>query len=98
MTFTRATLRMYAGVIVWGLHFGVLYAMTAYACARGGSWVQGAVLAAGIVAGIACVFLMVRGWRRRERFEEGVAAGVAALALLAIVWETIPVFLVPSCG
>lgn len=97
MPFFVTTLRISAGVIVWVLHFGFIYGVTALACARGlpavVPWVIGGATA---VAGAACLALIARE-RRRQGFEAWLAIGVAAAALLAIVWETLPVFMVPIC-
>jgi hypothetical protein len=91
---------MASGVIVWALHFAVIYGYAGLACAR--QWdatVGWAVAAATLVAAIALVVPLAAGWRGRARFEHGIAAGLAAFALLAIVWEGASVaFLVPCRG
>lgn len=98
MSFVTTALRLSAGVIVWSLHFAVIYGFTALACARGMAapvpWIIGVATLAG---GGACVAIMVAALGRREQFESWVAAGVAGFALLAILWESIPVLTVAPC-
>jgi hypothetical protein len=97
MPFVATTLRISAGVIVWILHFAFVYGVTALACARGlpavVPWVIGGATA---VAGTACLALIAREWRR-PGFEAWLTIGLDATALLAILWETLPVFMVPIC-
>jgi len=92
-------LRMSAGVIVWAVHFGALYGFTALACARGFAgavpWVTGA---ASFVAVLAMLFIMARNLPRRGEFESWMAFSIAALALVGIVFETVPVYVVRTCG
>lgn len=93
-----AALWMSSGVIVWALHFGALYGLTALACARGWqSLVVPSIALATALAAILALLIVVAGWRRRARFESWMTAGIAALALVAIVWEAIPVLIVPIC-
>lgn len=99
MSFAATAFRISAGVIVWAVHFGVVYGLTAIACARGAPslavWTIGI---ATLVAAAIAAAVLVREWRRREAFEAWLAAGLAALALVAIVWEAVPVLIVPVCG
>jgi hypothetical protein len=87
-----------SGVIVWALHFGVIYGFTALACARGFPhavpWV---ILAATLTAGALAVALVVKGYRGRPEFIDWMTASVAGLALVAIAYESIAAFLVPLC-
>lgn len=88
-----------SGVAVWALHFTLIYGLTALACARGYAaaipWIVGiatlgaATLAAGIVA---------KGYRGRAAFNEWMTAGVAAFALIAIIYETLAGLLSAPCG
>jgi hypothetical protein len=99
MSFPSTALFISAGVIIWALHFGALYGLTALACARG--WeaiVPPFIAAATAVAVIASLVVIAAGWRRREVFEYWLAATVAGFGLLAIVYEAIPVLMVPTCG
>ena len=50
-----------------------------------------------MVAAILAVAVVVAGWRRRAQFESWMTAGIAALALVAILWEALPVLIVPIC-
>lgn len=99
MSFAAASLRMFAGPIVWALHFTVIYGLTGIACARGlvGA-VPWGVLLATLVAGAVCLLMMVRELRRGPGFLPWMAAGLAGFALLAIIWETVPVLVVRPCA
>lgn len=99
MSFARTSLYISAGVIIWALHFALIYGVTALACARG--WdgiVAPAIALASLVAVLATLVVIVVGWRRRAQFESWLAATVGALALVAIIYEAIPVLIVPTCG
>jgi hypothetical protein len=104
--FTRTTLRMFSGVIIWAAHFTVIYSITALACARGvaetqwlgASLVAWSIGAATFVATVAILVMVVPALRdARESFESWMTAAVGALALLAVVYETVPVMMVPAC-
>ncbi|KON81421.1 hypothetical protein PA01_07210 [Azoarcus sp. PA01] len=98
MSFVASSLRLSAGVIVWALHFSVIYGLTALACARAAAqavpWVIGA---ATLVASGVCVAIIVRELGRGPGFESWLAAGLAVLALLAVLWEALPVLMVAPC-
>ena len=99
MSFPLTALRISAGVIVWTLHFAAIYGVTGLACARGWtSIIAPSIVAATALAAAACLAIIVAGWRRRAEFESWLSASVAALALVAIVYESIPVLIVPPCG
>ena len=94
----RQLLFMSSGVVIWALHFGAIYGLTGLACARG--WpeaVTPGVALATVVAALLALAVLVAGWRRRVQFESWMTAGIAALALVAIVWEALPVLIVPIC-
>lgn len=86
-------------IVVWALHFAVIYGTTGLACARGAPgmvpWVIGI---ATLLAAAACSAIFVMHARRRGAFRHWLSAGIAAMALLAIVWEALPVLLVPACA
>jgi hypothetical protein len=87
-----------SGVLVWALHFTALYGFTALACARGfPRAVPGFVAGATLVAGALAAVLVLKGYRGRREFIEWMTASVAGLALVAIVYESITVLLVPLC-
>jgi hypothetical protein len=87
-----------SGAIVWALHFAAIYGITALACARGlpaaVPWTIGIATALAVAAAAACVALGLRA----AGFAGWLTAAVAGLALMAIVWEAVPVFVVPACA
>ena len=96
----RRTLFISAGILVWALHFTAIYGYTGLACARG--WersVTPTVTVMTVFASIAAAGVIYVAMRRREHFEHALAAGLAAFALLAILWEGAGVaFLVPCAA
>jgi hypothetical protein len=42
--------------------------------------------------------VLVLGWRRRSEFESWFSASAAAFALVAVVWEALPVAVIAPCG
>ncbi len=106
--FASTTLWIGAGIIVWALHFLVLYGVTALACARGldeARWlglglVPWTVFVA-TLAGVGVVaWIGVSAWRSRsrERLAPWLAATLCAMAAFAMLLEAIPVAIVPVCG
>ena len=99
MTFLRSALLLFAGPLTWAAHFAAIYGFTGLACAR--AWtgaVPWAVAGATLAAALACAFVIAAGMRRREVFEAWLGAMLAAAALVAILWEALPVLLVPACA
>ena len=98
MSFVATSLRISSGIVIWALHFGVIYGFTALACARGSPgavpWVIGI---ATVVAATLAIGIMFAGFRRRGHFESWLSAGIASFALIAIVYEAMPLFTVPLC-
>ena len=98
---------MFSGVIIWAVHFGLIYGYTALACARGFAdtkWLGLSVVTAVIVAatvlaiGATLAFVVPAMRAGLGSFENWMTAGIGAFALLAIVWEGfVPVFIVPVC-
>ena len=88
-----------SGVLIWAAHFGVLYGFTALACARGlgGAvpWVAGGATLAALL-GLAWVLRVHR--RDRGEFVSWMTLSVAGLALVAVLYETVPFFIVPTCA
>jgi hypothetical protein len=88
-----------SGIVVWALHFGALYGFTALACARDFAgavpWFAGAATLAAIVA---AGLILARGLRRRGDFAGWMTLAVAAFALAAILFQAIPLFIVPACA
>jgi hypothetical protein len=94
----RQILFMSAGVALWALHFAAIYGLSALACARGRpELVLPSVVIATTLAAAATIAVLGVGLRGRARFESWLASGIAALALVAIVWEALPVLIVPIC-
>jgi hypothetical protein len=106
--FTAVTLRMFFGVIIWAVHFLVIYGFTALSCARGFHtsqwlgigivpWTIGVATVVAVVA-IGMIVMPALGTRRAESFEDWMTATIGGLAVIAIVWESLPVLMVPTCG
>jgi hypothetical protein len=88
-----------SSVLVWAAHFAALYGFTALACARGMAgavpWVAGGATLAAIAA------LALIAWlhsQQRGEFNAWLALALAGLALIAVVYETVPLFIVPICA
>lgn len=108
--FTHDFLLLFAGPLIWAIHFVAIYGFTGVVCARpdpGAAWLGvglltwglvGAALAA-IAAIVACLAVKPKDAATDNRsFVRWVSAGLGLLAIVAIVWETMTVFLVPSCA
>lgn len=94
----RRALWMSSGVIVWAVHFAAVYGFTGLACARGmAAIVPWGVGAATLVALAVAALLVWRGVGRHGEFENGMATGLAAFALLAIAFEGVPLFMGNPC-
>lgn len=97
MSFVSTALRVAAGPIVWALHFAAIYGFAGVACARSlPAAVPWAVGVATLLAGAACLLILHRELRRTP-FTSWLAAGLAAFALLAVLWEAAPGLVVPPC-
>lgn len=108
----RSTLKMFSGALIWAGHFAVIYPFTALACARGFAalhwfgvgvvtWVIGI---ATVIAVVAVAMIIARSLgsmpthpANTTRFAHWMTAAIGGLALLAIVWEALPVLVVPTC-
>lgn len=92
-----AALRIMLGILVWALHFTIIYGYTALACARGlgasAPWVVGAATVVAAAAAIAIIATHLSA-----EFTRWMTASVAALALLAIVWEGLSPLWAPPCA
>ena len=99
MTFTAAAMRISSGVIVWAVHFAVIYGITAIACARDfPRAVPWTVAIATFAAVLAITLIVAHGYRQRGDFTGWMSAGVAAAALIAIVFEGFAGLAVPACA
>ena len=88
-----------SGIVVWALHFTVIYGFAAIACARGfAGAVPWAIGAATVLAATLTVVIMVRGYARRSEFVHWMATALAALSLVAILFQSAPVLWFPNCG
>lgn len=86
-----------AGIVIWALHFTVVYGYTALACARGyGAAITAVINAATVLAACAAALVTWRSMHTAER--DWLGAGVAGLALFAIVLEGLPVWIVSPCA
>lgn len=108
--FTHNFLVLFAGPLIWAVHFIAIYGFTGIVCARlpaSLTWhgigiavwgIAGAGLAA--VAAITAVYL---GAKLRDVapdnlvFIRSMSLTLSLLAVIAIVWETLAVFLIPAC-
>jgi predicted transporter len=92
-------LRMSAGALVWAAHFAAIYGATAFACARGDPRVVPWVVALSTLVGVAfSVAIIVRSYPRRDDFTHWMAAAVAAMATIAMLWEAMAGLVVRTCG
>lgn len=109
--FSVELLYLIAGPAIWMLHFLFIYIVNALACARGtlpqawlglpaSSW----IIVAGSAAALAAMALAA--WRQQRRvraagapaFHAWLTAALCGLSAVAVVWETLPVFLMRACG
>jgi hypothetical protein len=107
--FVGAAFRMFSGPLIWAAHFTAIYAFTALACARHFAhaswlgvdvvlWAIGIGTSAAAIAALVVFLAGVSDGRRDDPFVAWMSAALGALALVAIVWEALPVLLVPVCG
>lgn len=108
--YSHAFLVVLAGPIIWAVHFLFIYAVNGVACARPASYDMWAgfpvsswiIVAASLLA--LCAMALIYG-RRHTRlpqlghpgFLSWLAGALSLLSALAVIWETIPVLLVPAC-
>lgn len=98
------------GLIVWGAHFLLIYPFNAIACTRGFAAVAPLTILALTVLALAALAAIVYAAARNRgplRARSGdpnqallrmLAIGIALLAAVAVVWETIPVVMIPPCA
>jgi hypothetical protein len=104
---SAATWRLFVGPVVWAAHFFAIYASTALVCARTG---PAAVTVIALVGGATLVAAALLVWTiaasARDRgasptpwqaFNRRLTMTTAGLALVAVVFETLPVLLLPPC-
>jgi hypothetical protein len=113
MSFGSALLRMSAPLVIWALHFLVIYGLTAIACARGFATTRvagidavtwGIVVATLVAAGVMLFTIGVAVRRLGTRssgtaaFVHWMSAAAGGLALVGVLWEALAVLIVPACG
>jgi hypothetical protein len=91
------TLRVAYGPLIWLVHFSVLYGFNAIACARGfPGAVPWVVAAATLALALAAGFLVLK--TTKDEFVDWLSAALAALSLLAILWQALPALMVSPCA
>lgn len=108
--FSRTFLFMLAGPLIWAAHFLFIYAVNGVNCARpalhdtwlGLSAPLWIIVAASLLALLAMAVIFLRHYWRMPRtatvgFVPWLAGALSLLSAVAIVWETMPVLLVPAC-
>jgi hypothetical protein len=100
------TWRLFVGPVVWAVHFFAIYASTAIVCARAAA---GSASVVAVVGGASLVAAAILAWTIVASARDGAEAAprqvfvrrltmvTAGLALLAVVFETLPVVLIPPC-
>ena len=97
------------GFFIWAAHFLIVYVGTAVSCALvptaagGGLALTAALVLTTIVAAAIVVLHAVRRYHQQHELTERhfpmyVTIGCDAIALVAIVWQLFPIFLVPACA
>jgi hypothetical protein len=89
-------------VILWAVHFTVIYGYSALACARDMTsaipWVVGLASAAALMAlGAVAVPAGLRA-ARTSQFTEFLTFGLGGLAAIAVIWEASSLLGVPACA
>jgi hypothetical protein len=108
-TFSRAFLLIFAGPLVWAVHFFVIYGFTGVACARGlarADWlgvnVLSWVIGGSTVIAVLAILLIIRRTGSKgampDDFARWLTATLGVVSIIAMVWESMSVFLVPACA
>jgi hypothetical protein len=111
MPFVSTTMRMMGGFLTWAAHFAAIYGLTALACARGfaeAAWLGVGVVPWGIgiatVVALAAIVLLTAGAARTAAksargpgFLTWMTIAAGAAGVVAIIWQAIPVLIVPVC-
>ncbi|WAI81476.1 MULTISPECIES: hypothetical protein [Achromobacter] len=102
-----------AGPTIWMTHFLAIYIVNALGCARPRSALAMSALGlplsswlilAGTALALAAMALIAARQARRVRargldgFHVWLTAALCLLSALAVIWQTVPVFLVAACG
>lgn len=107
-------LRLVAGLLIWVVHLSVIYAASGLYCARPSlraemaglpwlGWLIGATTLIAVAALVAVALTAFRGSTAGStgidrRFFDWVTLAVAGLSLLAVVWQALPLLIVPPCA
>jgi hypothetical protein len=97
------------GFFVWAAHFLIVYVGAALVCALAPAEASGNLgftMALALVTIAAAAIVILHGFRHyrqqheltEQRFPMLVTIGCDAIALVAIVWQLFPIFLVPACA
>ncbi|MGH6611019.1 MAG: hypothetical protein ACRECQ_12265 [Burkholderiaceae bacterium] len=98
-SFSLTAVRMFSGVLIWSAHFLFIYAFTALACTRGFADVIPAAVVIATGIGVVAASMMLRaGLRRDPKFSDWMTTWVCGLAIVAMLWETLPLLWIPVCG
>ena len=107
--FWRPTLGGLAPLLVWAGHFFLIYVLVPIGCragwhrASGGQqfgplhWTLAAVTAGALAVLVVICWRAARRAHRRGGLLESFRFGAAALAILAVGWQFVPLFLFPAC-
>ena len=106
--FGTTALRLSAGVIVWAAHFATIYGYTGLACARrfhdtGALWLAGVpwVIGMATICAVAIMLWLIAPLVRRggtADFVVWMSGAIAGLALIGIVYQAVPVLMLPVCA
>lgn len=109
--FTHNFLLIFAGPLIWAVHFIAIYGFTGILCARLSArleWFGIGIVSWGIVvatiiaiAAIGAVYLWAapkRAVQDNRAFIQWMSAALSLLSIIAILWETLPIFLIPACA
>lgn len=101
------------GLLIWALHFTLIYAFNTLACTRTFSQKEfGGTPIVPLVVGVATlvsIFVMigVLFWVSRNRLDDDEdtehflkvsTSAVVLLSIIAVFWNAVPAFIVPVCG
>jgi hypothetical protein len=109
--FTRNLLLMLVGPLIWAAHFLAIYVFNGILCARphwniqwaGMSLSSWGILGAAVIAVLAITAILLRAHPSEtaadnRAFIRWMSLALSLLSMVAIVWETVPVLLLPACG
>lgn len=110
--FGAAVWQATAPLLLWALHFFVLYVVVAAGCMRGWADARWAGwpavnLGLGVFSLAALALTVAMGWRslrglkeaqRSESLLPALRLGSGVLALVGIVWDSVPLLMIAPCG